>query len=135
MRRLAGSQVRFNYLGQIQMGKGDGMDGAELFRVAKERSGVTVARRNRRSYVFDITAHITARTLQINWNYATRLHRGVMIRRLATRFLHHLCALLQTDMNRAQSAYAPSDFPLAQLNQSQLDAVAETLRRLEGTRG
>jgi non-ribosomal peptide synthase protein (TIGR01720 family) len=103
------------------MGKSDEGDGGELFGMAKEGSGITVSPRNRRSYVFDITAQIVARTLQINWSYGTRLHYGSTVEQLADRFIGCIKALLKFSSSTMDANL--SHFPEARLSRSELESL------------
>ena len=116
VRRIAGSQVRFNYLGQIQLGQGEG--DKELFTMAGEGSGAAVHPRNRRRYIFDITAQVVGGVLQINWSYATRLHTQKTVEALANQLISSIRALLNScvDVNTV-------DFPEAQLTRSDLESL------------
>jgi non-ribosomal peptide synthase protein (TIGR01720 family) len=122
LRALPEPQISFNYLGQF-----DQVLAADSpFGPADESSGPARSPRSRRLHVIDISASVVESQLQITWSYSSGLHRQETIAALAQSCLSALRALIVHCQSPEAGGYTPSDFPLAQLSQDDLDqAFAE----------
>ncbi|HEY4425459.1 MAG TPA: amino acid adenylation domain-containing protein, partial [Pyrinomonadaceae bacterium] len=126
MRALPRAEVSFNYLGQLdQMFQASG-----LFRLAHESSGRTRDRDAQRGNLLEINASIIGGQLQAEWTYSASIHESATIEKVAHNFLEQLQALIAHCLSTNAEAHTPSDFPLAHLNQTQLDQVLQTRRNV-----
>ena len=73
--------------------------------------------------VLDITGAIAGKRLSMAWSYNRKIHNHDTIERLAQDFIQALRALIAHCRSTDAGGYTPSDFPLAQLDQAQLDKV------------
>ena len=117
MAEIPQSDLLFNYLGQIDQV----FQGSELFGPARENSGRVTALENRRLYILEINAVVAEGRLQIAWNYSTRLHRRETIEGVAQRYLECLQEIIAHCEHAEAGGHTPSDFPLADLTQEQVD--------------
>ena len=128
MRGIEGAEVSFNYLGQLDrvLGGGGGL------RWAEEPSGATREAGARRSHVLDVNAQVVGGCLETEWTYGRELHRRETVERVAAQAQGALRDLIAHCVSPEAGGYTPSDFPQADLNQVELDAL---LRDLEGSAG
>jgi non-ribosomal peptide synthase protein (TIGR01720 family) len=119
-------QVIFNYLGQIDTALPD----ATKFRLSNAPFGWH-GTRNPRAHVLDISTWIIDGRLQASWVYSNGLHRQETIQHLADNYVTALDALIEHCLSPEAGGFTPSDFPLADLDQKQLDQLANVLDRLE----
>lgn len=117
MEEMPQAGLLFNYLGQIDQV----LQGSELFGPARENSGRVTAPENRRPYVLEINALVAEGRLQIAWNYSANLHRRETIERVAQRYLECLQEIIAHCEHAEAGGHTPSDFPLADLTQEQVD--------------
>jgi amino acid adenylation domain-containing protein/non-ribosomal peptide synthase protein (TIGR01720 family) len=75
----------------------------------------------RRPYAIEVVSAVTGGRLVVHWRYSETLHREETVRALAEGHLAELRALTGRD------APAPSDFPLARLDQAQLSRLLDSL--------
>ncbi len=85
-----------------------------------------VSPRNIRRHPLQLTVSAIGETLEVRWTYSSARYRPETINRLADEYVDELRSLLGRGED-GESVLAPSDFPLARLDQAQLDAL---LRRL-----
>ncbi|MCW2917433.1 MAG: amino acid adenylation domain protein [Actinomycetia bacterium] len=126
---LSGSPTpatRFNYLGQV-IGAGSA---GTLFTSAPEGTGQSVSPLNRRPYLLDVTALVAEGQLQVTWTFCPDLHRRAAVEALAVAFVDQIHTVLAPESTGSGTGYVAEDFPLAQLDQAQLDMIASTLRRI-----
>ncbi|WP_323455455.1 condensation domain-containing protein [Rhizobium sp. AN6A] len=115
-------QVRFNYLGQM-----DAMFAADslLRRQASHPSDVRPD--NPRDAILEINAMVVRGELQLQWVYGAQLHSEDTIRTLAGHFRDNLETLIQHCLNGSGAGFSPSDFPLMDLGQDELDNLLKSL--------
>jgi amino acid adenylation domain-containing protein/non-ribosomal peptide synthase protein (TIGR01720 family) len=124
IRALPRPEVSFNYLGQLdQMFQASG-----LFRLARESSGRTRDRDAQRGNLLEINASIIGNKLQAEWTYSANIHDSSTVENVAHNFLEELQKLIAHCLSTKAETHTPSDFPLARLNQTQLDQVLQTRR-------
>jgi amino acid adenylation domain-containing protein/non-ribosomal peptide synthase protein (TIGR01720 family) len=111
-------EVGFNYLGQV-----DQMFAAGGWRLAAEATGAERAPDGVRRHQIAIDALVTRGALRMRWTYAGARFRRATIERLAARCLDVLREIVAHCAAERHGAYTPSDFPLATLTQTQLDAL------------
>jgi len=109
-------EIVFNYLGQADQV----FQGSELF-VPRQIGGKVTASENQRLYVVELNAVVADGRLQMAWNYSARLHRRETMERVANRFLECLHEIITHCQHAEAGGYTPSDFPLADLTQEDVD--------------
>ncbi|GGS58609.1 non-ribosomal peptide synthase/polyketide synthase [Actinokineospora fastidiosa] len=118
-------QICVNYLGRWDGGDEPGA----LLRGSAADLGQDVAPDTPRSHLVDITGAVTGGRLRLEFEYAGEVHDEATVRVLADRVADALRAIV------AHCAVAggrtPSDFPLARLTQSQVDALVGDGRDVE----
>ena len=118
------AQVSFNYLGQFD----PMLEEFPLFRVSQLPSGPEHSLMGQRSHLLEINGMVSQGRLHFTWQYSYQLHEAEPIERVAKRFQGALVALIEHCRSEEAGGYTPSDFPLAQLNQEQLDSVLRHLQ-------
>ena len=120
--------VCFNYLGQFdQLGGANG-----LLSLAMGSVGPVQSPRNRRAHLLDCSAYILGGRLEIVWTYNPAAHRPETVERLSSVYVAALRALVAQAKALTTSVYAPSDFPLAGVNQQQLDKFFSKITKKKG---
>jgi non-ribosomal peptide synthase protein (TIGR01720 family) len=76
-----------------------------------------------RDYVLEIDAVVFDDVLRINMTYSENLHQAATIEEFARRFHAELRLLIDASSKDGSAALAPSDFPTADLDQSELDEL------------
>ena len=77
------------------------------------------------SWRLDINGGVSDGQLWFTWTYNARIHRRATIEAVADRFLQALRALLAHGESETAAGASPSDFPLARLDQEQLDRLLD----------
>ena len=113
----------FNYLGQLDQA----VAGSSLFRPARESAGETRHALQPRPYLLEISASIRGERLRVAWVYSENRHLRATIESLGERFTAALRRLIEHCLSPQAGGYTPSDFPLARLDQRQLDRLAEAV--------
>ncbi len=119
-------QVSFNYLGQFDQS----FQEDALWRPAQEGSGMERSPSSRQRCWFRVGAHILERCLTLNWSYSRALHTHEQVQHLLDRFTAHLKQLTQ-HLASGVRGVTPSDFPLANLTQAELDALPIPTEQIE----
>jgi amino acid adenylation domain-containing protein/non-ribosomal peptide synthase protein (TIGR01720 family) len=115
LKNLPQSEISFNYLGQF-LTEQFSEPGWQL---APESTGSTQAPIS--PYLFEITASIASEQLRLNWSYTH--HSASTIAHLLNQFQAHLSSLIAHCQSPTAVHYTPADFALAELDQTQLEAV------------
>jgi amino acid adenylation domain-containing protein/non-ribosomal peptide synthase protein (TIGR01720 family) len=113
------AEISFNYLGQAYQA----LPPTGLFDTAREASGPAQSPRGRRSHLLETAAIVAGDQLRVTWTYSSAVHRPETIQSLAQSFLSALQALIAHCLSPEAGGYTPSDFPLARLDQAQLDQL------------
>jgi amino acid adenylation domain-containing protein/non-ribosomal peptide synthase protein (TIGR01720 family) len=111
--------IAFNYLGQF-----DQVLDAGAFSFAPEGAGETHTALGRRPHLIDVEAMVVGRRLAVSWSYSANQFSAATIETLAQSFAQELRRLVAHCRNPLAAGYTSSDFPLAQLAQPSLDALA-----------
>lgn len=119
MRSLPSAEVVFNYLGQFDQA----LSASSLFQLATESVGSQTSPQNYRSHLLNINSFVVNGQLQINCTYSQEVHRRSTIEFLVERFIEALRSLINHCQSSDAGGFTPSDFPLAQFSQNQLDAA------------
>jgi non-ribosomal peptide synthase protein (TIGR01720 family) len=127
----ATAEISFNYLGQAAPGRptGDRNDHAgdseapplrPVGRLGREQSAQGDA-----PYLIGISGQVVDGRLILGWNYSDAVHDEATISALAHRYIEVLGELIDHCCRSGADGYAPSDFPLAALDQSSLDFITQ----------
>jgi amino acid adenylation domain-containing protein/non-ribosomal peptide synthase protein (TIGR01720 family) len=111
------AEIRFNYLGQFDQV----FRKSQLFAPAKEPAGEGESGEDQRPYFIDISAMVVRGELRITWRYSEKLHRRESIENIAKRYLGCLRELSEHCRTEEAGGFTPSDFPLIEIEQHELD--------------
>jgi len=117
------AQLRFNYLGQTDTALTD-KDGLSP---AAESPGRGRSDRGWRPYLLDISGWVSEGQLRLRWDYSGAIHRRETVERLANGYLQALRSLVRHCQSPEAGGFTPSDFPDADLDQSDLDQLLTQL--------
>jgi amino acid adenylation domain-containing protein/non-ribosomal peptide synthase protein (TIGR01720 family) len=120
---LPQAEISFNYLGQFTQA----LNQFSFMQLASESSGQIHSLHHQRSHLLDINAIITNEQLQIDWTYSTNVHQHRTIEKIAQEFVETLQKLIAHCSSGENGGYTPTDFPLVQLNQLELDQIFANL--------
>ncbi len=126
LRQLAGAQVCFNYVGQVDTL----IPHNTLWQRCDLSSGPEQSPDAQRAYLIDIHGRIAEKRLDVKWTYSPFIYHASTIEMLAQAFLAALRDLLECCQSSGFDRYAPSDFPQAQLNSQQLEDVFADIHNL-----
>ncbi len=119
---LPGADIGFNFLGRLDRLLGQDSS-TDLLGAGPPRLLAPAARR----HLLDLDVTLENGRLGLGWSYdPSRLSRD-RVARLADRMVAALRSLVEHARTRTGPGYTPSDFPLADLDQSELDAVTRAL--------
>lgn len=118
------SEVRFNYLGQVDRVLLD----SSMFGFTSQSSGPAQTAKAPRAYLINIIGQISGGELRLDWTFSESIHRQETITRLAQGFVAELRNLIAASRTSDKVAFSPSDFPSAQLTQDELNKVLAKLR-------
>jgi non-ribosomal peptide synthase protein (TIGR01720 family) len=125
MRALPTPQISFNYLGQFD----ETLPETASLRLARESSGPTRDPHQLRSHLLDINGSIAGGQLHVVWTYSENLHYRATIERLAESFMDALRDIIKHCLSPEAGGLTPSDFPLVNLNQQQLEKIISKMNR------
>ncbi|MCP8636531.1 amino acid adenylation domain-containing protein, partial [Pseudomonas mosselii] len=114
-------RVTFNYLGQFD-GSFAEAEGA-LFTPASEASGATQDMDSPLGNWLGITGQVYQGELELDWSFSREVFRPETIEALARRYEQVLAELVEHCAQAPHQGVTPSDFPLAELTQAQLDGL------------
>ncbi|AUB35491.1 Non-ribosomal peptide synthetase component F [Nostoc flagelliforme CCNUN1] len=117
------SEISFNYLGQFD----PIMNTLSGFQLASEPVGSEHSLLGQRTHLLDINIVIVGGQLQVNWTYSKNLHQATTIENLSQEFVKMLQVLIAYCLSPEAGGYTPSDFPLTNISQTQLDQVLVNL--------
>ena len=121
------AQIVFNYLGQFDRS----VASSNLLAFAPEPYGPWHGPRARRAHPIEINCLVIDGRLELRWSFGRGSHTGETVARIAADFVDALRALIALCTAPDAGGYTPSDFPLAHLDQAQLDAAAGASRDVE----
>ncbi|GMT99445.1 non-ribosomal peptide synthetase [Corallococcus caeni] len=112
-------EVAFNYLGQLDAS----VTASRFFSLASEAIGPNLAPGGTRLHALELNGSVMGGRLQLTFSYSAHRHDESTIATLASRFQHHLRALVDQRHSSDARRFSPGDFPLASLSQPALDAL------------
>lgn len=125
MRMLPAAAIRFNYLGQFDQSYAE----ASLFAPVTGNYGALHSPRGLRRYLLELDALVEGGMLQVAWTYSQAQFERDTIEQVAEAFIQSLRHILAHCARQATRVYTPSDFPLAGLNQNQLDTISAKIQK------
>ncbi|NOK35298.1 non-ribosomal peptide synthase/polyketide synthase, partial [Corallococcus exercitus] len=119
LRDTPAPEVAFNYLGQLDAS----VTSSRFFSLASEAIGSNLAPGGTRLHALELNGSVMGGRLQLTFSYSAHRHHEATIATLASRFQHHLRALITERHSEDARRFSPGDFPLASLSQPALDAL------------
>ncbi|HEX2300340.1 MAG TPA: amino acid adenylation domain-containing protein [Pseudonocardiaceae bacterium] len=110
----------FNYHGQWEMSAAE--DG--LYRARCGEVGQDVAADQPRTYLLEVNGLVEDGELVLNWEYCPQVHDEATVSGLADDMIQALGEIVEHCAQPGAGGRSPSDFPLAALNQEQVDRIA-----------
>lgn len=133
LQKLPQAEVSFNYLGQLdqiwQAARSEA--GSRPFATARGSGGPHCNLKEKRSHLLDITGSVRGGRLRLTWIYSENVHLRSQIEALAQGCLSALRALIGSCQTATHEGYKPGDFPLAKLEQTQLDQLIALYPQVE----
>lgn len=123
LRSLPKSEVSFNYLGQLDQV----LNTSSMFKFASESDGNNQSDRHHRSHLLEIDSSIISGQLKLQWRYSHNLHKQSTVETLAQGFIEALRSIIAHCQSPEGVGFTPSDFPLVQLNQGELDLALQQI--------
>ena len=127
VREQSRAMVRFNYLGQLD----PVLTESGLFTAARESTGSNRSPKGRMLYPLDVSGMVVQGCLRLDWRYSKALYQPATIEALARYFKQALVGLIEHCLTPEAGGYTPSDFPLAGLDQSEVDRCVGPARDVE----
>jgi amino acid adenylation domain-containing protein/non-ribosomal peptide synthase protein (TIGR01720 family) len=112
-------RITFNYLGQFD----SQFDEAALFVPASESTGREQSSLAPLANWLDINGKVYGGELNLSWSFSHEMFNQATIQRLADDYAQELNALIAHCCEAHNRGVTPSDFPLAELTQAQLDTL------------
>jgi non-ribosomal peptide synthase protein (TIGR01720 family) len=121
MRAIPSASISFNYLGQFDQVSGDRwMKGAE------ESSGRSESEEGTLRYSLQVNSMVRGGKLETHWTYSREAHEEETIRRVAENYQRRLEEIIN-HCTSGVGGFTPSDFPEANLSQSELEEILSEL--------
>ncbi|MBL1266101.1 non-ribosomal peptide synthetase, partial [Candidatus Methylomicrobium oryzae] len=120
---LPQAKIGFNYFGKIDAEAGH-------FALAPETAGDDHDPEAPLPYRLEINARVVGGVLQLRWRYSASQYRDETVQTLLDRYRDELLDIVAHCLSGASGA-TPSDFPLAGLSQTQLDALPLAIAEIE----
>ncbi|MDG9929548.1 non-ribosomal peptide synthase/polyketide synthase, partial [Pseudomonas sp. GD04042] len=119
MAALPQARITFNYLGQFDQS----FDRAALFQPLDEAAGAAHGEDAPLPNWLSVDAQVYGGELRMRWTYGAGRYEERTVQALAEGFVEELQRLIEHCLDEDAGGPTPSDFPLAQLTQAQLDAL------------
>ncbi|HEX5736598.1 MAG TPA: amino acid adenylation domain-containing protein, partial [Blastocatellia bacterium] len=127
MRSLRQAEISFNYLGQLDQS----MAGSTLFSLGRQPDSPARSPQGRRAHIIEIDCGVAQGKLNIQLTFSRNLYGRESVEQLADCFTDALNSLVAQCRSQASTAYSASDFPLAGLDQENLNRLAASYRQIE----
>ena len=114
-------RLTFNYLGQFDSSF-DNTEGA-LFAPCNDSAGAERSPKAPLDNWLSINGQVYGGELSLNWGFSVKMFNESTIKHLADDYADELKAIIEYCCNGIHSGVTPSDFPLAELSQQQLNAL------------
>lgn len=120
---LPQAEVSFNYLGKFERSEGNN----SVIGAIRETNAPTRSPRQQLRYLLEINGSVREGQLRLSWLYSRNQYRSETIERLANDFIETLRLLIDHCVHLEDRGYTPSDFPEADLSQTELDDLIASL--------
>jgi amino acid adenylation domain-containing protein/non-ribosomal peptide synthase protein (TIGR01720 family) len=121
-------QVSFNYLGQLDsLAAGD----ERLYHAMLGGLDGDASPQDERAHVLDVVGRVEGGCLELTWSYSAHLHDQGTVSVLAEELRAALRGIVEHCAQPGVGGRTPSDFPLAGLDQEQVDRVVGDGRSIE----
>jgi len=117
-------ELIFNYLGQSDLALPMDSD----WKISTRPTGAEQATDEQRSCLIEVNAIVSNGTLNMDWTYCPEIHKASTIEGLANGFSSALKELTTHCLDVNEGGFTPSDFPEANIEQDQLDALLSQIR-------
>ncbi|MGW2326184.1 non-ribosomal peptide synthase/polyketide synthase [Streptomyces sp. NPDC001700] len=122
-------QIGFNYHGQWDVAATE--DATGLIRGALPSTGKDAPDGETRTYLLEVTGAVQDGRLELGWTYPELMYDEATVRRLAEDVVAALREIVAHCAEPGAGGRSPSDFPLARLDQRQVDLIAGDGRDVE----
>jgi non-ribosomal peptide synthase protein (TIGR01720 family) len=119
LRQIRRPMILFNYLGQLDQV----LSSSRLLNSTAVPAGPIRSPRQARSHLLEINCMLIGGGLHADWAYSADVHSQSTIGELARSYLRRLEAMIDHCRLASETSHTPSDFPMADLNQGELDAL------------
>lgn len=127
---LPSPELNFLYLGQF-----DALRGDTSIRLLDEASGPPCSPDAPRAHLIEAVCYVMHGRLNVEFSYSVNRHRQQTIEALAQGYLAELNTLIVHCKSPEAGGRTPSDFPAAQVSQSDLDSLMKKIGRPAGGSG
>jgi amino acid adenylation domain-containing protein/non-ribosomal peptide synthase protein (TIGR01720 family) len=127
MAALPQARITFNYLGQFDQQ----FDAAALFQPLDAPAGLAHDLDAPLPNWLSVDGQVYGGALQLRWTFSTERFEASTIAALADTYRQELLALVAHCLTEGNGSFTPSDFPLAQLTQEQIDALPVPAAEIE----
>jgi len=121
------TETVFNYLGSFDQL----MPEDSLLGEATQSAGSLYDPQNVRPHKWEINAYVRQGRLCIEWNYSSSIDAEPEMERRADLLINTLNEMIEHCTNQDEGRATPSDFPMADVDQQELDRVAAMLSQLD----
>ncbi|ASS75346.1 hypothetical protein CIG75_10315 [Tumebacillus algifaecis] len=118
-------EVSYNYLGQFD--QAGTSDTHARFILSSAPNGANKSTRMKRTHLLEINGVVSGGQLRMSVTFSHQVHDRTTIERLAHSFLQELQAIIAQCASATDVTYTPSDFPLANVAQSELNMLIARL--------
>ena len=130
MARLPQPRITFNYLGQFDTSF-EGREEQGLFAPSGDAAGADQSPEASLGNWLEINGQVYGGELNMTWSFSQDMFEPAIIQSLADAYADELKAVIEHCCQPENIGATPSDFPLAGLNQAQLDGLSLPLSRVE----
>ncbi|MFO3723773.1 non-ribosomal peptide synthetase [Pseudomonas sp. HLMP] len=127
MAALPQARITFNYLGQFDQQ----FDAKALFQPLDAPTGLAHDQDAPLPNWLSVDGQVYGGALQLRWTFSAERYEERTIAELAEAYRQELLALVEHCLGEGNGSFTPSDFPLAQLTQEQIDSLPVPAAEIE----
>lgn len=120
-------RVLFNYLGR----RGYLSSEDSPFKLVYETVGRERSLEGMRRYQIEINSYVQNDRLHLTWTYSRNIHSRDTMAALSENYLSTLSRLIAHCLDPESGGFTPSDFPLAGLDEGELDKLSDLLSQID----
>ncbi|MEL4898614.1 condensation domain-containing protein [Crocosphaera sp. Alani8] len=120
-------QLKFNYLGQFDQVFQD----TSIFQTTSRNRNLNRSQQGNSSYLLEIDGLVSNGEIQFNWTYSREIYDSNTIESLADNFIEALRNLITHCQDIEVGSYTPSDFPEAEVSQTELDQLFAKISQMD----